>query len=68
MRTTPVHSSTIAAIGYNGLRLRVVLNAGKTYEFDGVPNRIHEGLMASKSKGKYFASHVRGKFPHRLIK
>ena len=63
-----VQSSNVAAIGYlpsdkatGALFVRFV--GGAIYRYEGVPPHVHAALMASESKGKYVAAHVRGAYP-----
>lgn len=47
--------------------LDVVMKNDVTYRYVGVPDQEHEKLMASPSKGKHFAEHIKWKFPHLKI-
>ena len=35
------------------------------YVYDGVPVRVWQGLQAARSKGRYFADHIRGAYEGR---
>lgn len=39
-------------------------NRPKGYLYLGVPVQTFEGFRKSKSKGRYFARHIRGQFPY----
>lgn len=59
---TPVESSTIDAIGHNGLgRLIIRFKTGSEYAYDDVEPETHAALMAADSKGGYFAKHIKGR-------
>lgn len=79
MQMQPVDSSNVAAIGFevdsfshhipsrHG-RLRVRFKSfssksGSTYEYTGVPQQVYTDLLASASKGKHFALHIRDVYP-----
>jgi Leucine-rich repeat (LRR) protein len=59
----PVESSNIEAVGYDSesQTLRVTFNNQKSYDYLGVSEKLHLGLLDSKSKGSYFHTHIR---PH----
>lgn len=63
MRMVPVPSSSIAAIGYEGASLFVTFRKGGTYRYDGVPDATFRAFMASASKGAYYDSFIRGRYP-----
>lgn len=65
--TRSVDSTLISRIGYNPLteQLSVVLRASPqtTYNFGGVSRSTANALAEAPSKGKYFNSNIRGRFP-----
>lgn len=65
MDMIPVHSSAIAAIGYDAaarlMKIRFV--EGNTYDFCNVPAHVFDGLRASASKGRYYYEHIRDRYP-----
>jgi len=70
MERQKVVSSNIESVGYNesGKVLEVKFTNGKVYQYFDVPKAIHEGLMKSESKGRYFKSNVRsGTFQYKRI-
>jgi KTSC domain len=69
MRMVPVTSESLAAAGYDRARsvLRLRFNAGGTYEYEGVPERVWADLLGAESKGRYFLAAIRGQFPYRRI-
>ena len=67
MTMQTVNSTLIQAIGYNALteQLSVTMqkNAGTTYVFRGVGRKTANDFTEAKSKGQYFNSNIRGRFP-----
>lgn len=65
MEMTPVHSTTIEAVGYgpHTRRMRIRFEQGRAYDFCGVPQHIFEGLMSAPSKGTYYNEHIRDRYP-----
>ena len=57
-------STSIHGIGYDGPTTTMVVHfaGGRIYEYPNVPEEAHAVLMASESKGKHFATHIRNKF------
>lgn len=61
----PVENSTsIAAIGYepDALALFIQFKGGAVYQYAGVSQEIFDQLRSAESLGKFYMSHVRGKF------
>ena len=63
MSMTPVSSSAIAAVGYDGSTLAVRFRGGGTYHHHRVPYEVYEGLMSASSIGAYKNRHIRGRYP-----
>lgn len=61
MKRTPVDSSNIVSVGHE--QTLEVEFAGGVYRYDGVPADLHQQLMAAESKGQFFASAIKGKYP-----
>jgi len=61
MERQRVVSSNVDSIGYDvsSKVLEIKFTNGKVYQYFDVPKAIHEGLMKSESKGRYFKSNVR---------
>ena len=60
---TPVNSSAIRAVGYDGYTLAVLFHTSDTvYEHPGVPYSVYKGLMRASSTGAYYNQHIRGKY------
>lgn len=64
---TPVTSSNISAIGYEGSSLYVWFKSGILYEYPGVPWDTYQALMANESVGRYFHQHIRNKFEYKRL-
>lgn len=59
-----VQSSNIKSCEYEAETeiLTVTFHRGGTYRYYDVPNEVIEGLLESKSSGKYFHAHIRNKY------
>jgi uncharacterized protein len=66
MERIPVVSSSLAAVGYDASSstLEVEFNNGGVYQYYGVPDAVHEGLMSAGSHGEYFAANIRNSYPY----
>lgn len=67
MNMTPVSSSNIASIGYEGSTLYVRFNSGALYAYYGVPQSVYNGLMSASSRGKFLATYVKGSYRYQQI-
>lgn len=59
-----VKSTSIQSVDYvhgNGI-LDVEFHNGSRYKYFGVPDTVYNTLMAAKSIGQYFATHIRGQY------
>jgi hypothetical protein len=65
--TNKVNSTLIQGIGYNPLneQLSIVFKANPqmTYNYGGVSRSTANQLVEADSKGKFFNSNIRGRFP-----
>ncbi len=61
MQHVAVNSSSIRSIGYDDKtgNMQVTFSSGKTYQYAGVSPTLHRDFMQAKSKGKFFADHIR---------
>jgi len=61
MERAPVESSNLASVGYEieTSTLEIEFKKSGIYQYFGVPQEIHEGLMAAGSKGQYFDQHIK---------
>lgn len=67
MHMTPVVSTNVRAIGYEGSDLYVAFNSGGTYRYSGVPVAVYNELMSASSKGKYLHLFIKGRYPYARI-
>jgi hypothetical protein len=60
-----VESSSITTISYEAAhnRLRVRFRSGVEYCFDLVPPSVHRAFMEAPSKGRFFSSTIRDRYP-----
>jgi hypothetical protein len=65
MRRRSVSSSAVASVGYDpkSRTLEVEFRSGSVYGYHEVPPEVFRGLMEAPSKGRYFASEIRGQYP-----
>ena len=61
MNRIPVQSSNLVSVGYepSNLTLEIEFHKGSIYQYFGVPQNIHEGLMSAGSKGSYFDKNIK---------
>ena len=64
VKLQPVKSSTLAAVGYNPSKRRLLVSfrRGGKYGYDKVSRRTHASLLRASSKGRYFARKIRDKY------
>jgi hypothetical protein len=64
-----VDSSNIDAIGFDAFakKLRIRFKSGETYEYDTVPQTVHNELMNANSHGSYFNKNIRDKYPTKKL-
>lgn len=64
MQMINIESSNIAAVGYSDREkeLYIQFNEGRIYRYMKVPAVVYVGLLASKSKGRYFSEQIRDFF------
>jgi len=65
-----LESRAIESVGYHppSRAMRVQFrSSGRTYEYAGVPRHVFEGLIRAESRGRYFAHHVRDRYPARMV-
>jgi hypothetical protein len=69
MRRHPVASSNIASVGYEptSQTLEVEFAGGAVYQYYNVPQSIYEEFVAAASKGRFFASQIKDRFPYARV-
>lgn len=62
----PCESSNIEGYAYNSKdkELWIAFKKGRVYKYILVPHSIADGLHLAESKGRYHASHIKGKFDY----
>ena len=64
---TPVHSFSLASIGYENGTLYVRFHRGGTYAYFEVPASEYGVLISSGAPGKYFDANIRNRYGYRKI-
>jgi hypothetical protein len=69
MNSTVVESTTLVTVAYDDIRklLRLEFRSRSIYQYFGVPAAVHQALLQAPSKGSYFNSVIRGRFPYALV-
>jgi len=69
MIRTRVTSSNLVSVGYDStsMLLEIEFSANSIYQYSGVPDHIHRGLMNSSSKGSYFHNNIKDHYATRKI-
>jgi len=64
MEMVRVTSSAIEAIGYDASTrlMKIRFTSGNVYDFCGVPEPVHTGLMKASSKGTYYNDHIKDRY------
>ena len=64
---TPVQSSNLAAVAYDGRTLTIAFHSGGVYAYFRVPLWEYAGLMRAESHGQYFHARIKNRYTHRRI-
>jgi hypothetical protein len=69
-RLQPVTSSLIAGVAYDfeTATLHLRLRSGEHYDYFAVPRSTYEALMTAPSKGRFYGSHIRDRFPYARVR
>ncbi len=69
MNVTAVESTTLATIAYDEPRqlLRLEFRSQAVYQYWNVPAIVHQALLSSPSKGRYFNQAIRGRFVYQRV-
>ena len=64
-----VESAAISDIRYEDERQKLFVRFvdGDEYVYVGVPGEVHRGFIEADSKGRFFASEIRDRFPFNRI-
>jgi lysyl-tRNA synthetase class 2 len=60
----PLSSSAIESVGFDPAtnELEIEFRSGSVHRY-AVPRRIHRELIGAESPGRYFAQHIRPRYP-----
>ncbi|HXA38983.1 MAG TPA: KTSC domain-containing protein [Phenylobacterium sp.] len=60
-----VESAAISEIDYDAQRTKLVVRfvSGERYVYVGVPGEVHRSFVAADSKGRFFQSRIRDRYP-----
>jgi len=66
MARQPIDSSSLKSVGYDASAqtLEVEFHHGAVYVYLDVPQDVFEELKAAESKGLFFNSNIRDRYPH----
>jgi hypothetical protein len=58
-----VRSSNIVSVGYDSVSetLEIEFDNG-VYQYSGIPEAVHRGLMSASSAGRYFHKNIKDKY------
>lgn len=62
-----LNSTDIHSVSYQNGQLYITFKSGGIYCYEGVPVSLYQGLVSAKSHGKYFHSHIKGKFIYHKV-
>jgi len=54
-----VSSSNLVSVGWENQTLEIEFKSGAVYVYHGVPEELYQELMASPSKGSFFAANIK---------
>jgi len=57
-----LNSSCIAWVDYDSGTMQLGFRNGRTYTLRAVPEYHYHGLLHAESKGRYFNTHLKGKY------
>lgn len=61
----PIDSSSIKALGYDDASQTLyvqMLSTQEVYTYQGVPSDVYQSFLGSKSKGRFYADKIKGKY------
>lgn len=60
-------SRQVSSVIYNGQDIIVVFKNGTIYQYNKVPKKLWDGLIAAESAGKYLNSEIKGTYTFEQI-
>jgi len=69
VRRLTVDSSNIVSVGYDSSSqtLEIEFGSGGIYQYYNVPQSIYDELIGAASKGRFFASQIKDRFPYARV-
>jgi hypothetical protein len=63
-------STVIRSFHYESGRNRLVIKfqSGRRYVYSGVPPEIFHGMHSARSRGSFFNTHVRDRYPYAVLR
>lgn len=70
MQRQTVESTNIKSVGYDEKDeiLEVEFRSGGIYHYVGVPPLVYEGMLAARSKSRYFGDLIRLRYPYEKVR
>lgn len=70
MQRQSIESTSIRSVGYDPEEgvLEVKVQSGGVYQYIRVPRTVYEGLLAARSKGRYFGDFIRLRYPYEKVR
>jgi hypothetical protein len=62
MEMIEVKSSWVQRIGWEDGKLVVEAKSGSSYTHEGVPYKLYASFLLSRSKGKFYNKHIKGRY------
>jgi lysyl-tRNA synthetase class 2 len=64
-----VESRAISEIDYDAARAKLLVRftSGERYVYVGVPGEVHRSFCEADSKGRFFQSRIRGRYPYNRL-
>lgn len=64
-----VESAAISDIDYDAERAKLLVRfaSGERYVYVGVPGDVHRGFVEANSKGRFFQSEIRDRYPYNRV-
>lgn len=64
-----VESTAIQEIDYDAERAKLLVRfqSGERYVYVGVPGEVHRSFVEAESKGRFFQSQIRDRYPYNKL-
>ena len=69
MNKLNVESSNVKSVGYDdrAQTLEVEFVSGRVYQYYGVPEHMHGQFMQASSKGTFFHTYIKDRYPYSRV-